>query len=178
VKTEKDFKASVEVLRHNLNGFHSGTEECYRPVAVELRKLLCDNRKSLLPRARPEIKLHKLHWTEVLENSPTLAKGLTSIMPGKLISINGIGSFELTFARPEIEMEVQNWIEQPFFNIKITVKEIIKSVGDKEGAHSDKEYNDTLLFARTIKYIDKESHVAGIIGIGKYLSALFEEHGI
>jgi len=175
-KTQTDFSASIKVLRHNLNGYHSGTKECYRPVSVELRKLLCD-KNPLLSRAKPEIRLHKLNWTEIFEKSPSLKEGLTMIMPGRLTVKNGTGFFELMFADSKTLMEISDWIEQPFLNIQITIREIIKSVGDKEGAHSDLSYNDTLLLAKKIKYLDNESHISGIIGIGDYLSSLLNYKG-
>jgi hypothetical protein len=38
-------------------------------------------------------------------------------------------------------------------NINITIRELIKSVADKEGAHSDPVFDSTLLFAKLIKYV-------------------------
>ena len=168
-KTRRDFIASLKVLRFNLEGFLSGIVEWYRPISVELRKLLCD-RNALLPRAMPGIKLHKLHWTEVLENNPSLKDGLFMIQPGSIKMENGFCSFELKFAGPQSLMEVKDWIDQPLLNINITIKELIKSVGDKEGAHSDQNYNSTLEFANATKYGDRGSHITSIIAIGKFLN--------
>ena len=43
-KSEKDFEASFSVLASNIKSYYSGNKHAYRPVAVELRKLLCDTK--------------------------------------------------------------------------------------------------------------------------------------
>ena len=65
-KSESDFRASLRILSKAVNDYIGGFEDAYRTVAVQLRLLLCD-RNPLLPRVRPELQLHKLKWTEVLE---------------------------------------------------------------------------------------------------------------
>ena len=65
-KSEADFRASLRILSKAVNDYFGGFEDAYRIVAVELGLLLCD-RNPLLPRVRPELQLHKLKWTEVLE---------------------------------------------------------------------------------------------------------------
>ena len=174
-KTELDFIASKKVLKLSIENYKNGVKEAYRPASVELRKLLCD-KKALLSRARPDLKLHKLHCTEVFENAPSLKDGLTMIMPGRLsIDSNGNSWFELTFSKEQALMTVEDWISQPFLNINITIRELIKSVADKEGAHSDLKYGDTLEFSKMIKYINDESHIPGIIAIGDYLCKWIED---
>ena len=167
-KSEADFRASLRILSKAVNDYIGGFEDAYRTVAVQLRLLLCD-RNPLLPRVRPDLQLHKLKWTEILEGMPSLAEGLAIMMPGQLtFSGGGLSYFELLFAKSGL-LPVNRWIEQPFFSPHVTVVEIIKSVADKEGAHSDPSFNDTLLEAKVVKYVDVESHIPGIIAIGQYL---------
>lgn len=84
----------------------------------------------------------------------------------------------MTFANGWIEMEIIDWLEQPFFNQAITIREVIKSVGDKEAAHSDENYNDTLTYSMNVKYYDKDSSAAGIIGLGDYVAEILKRNGI
>lgn len=101
--------------------------------------------------------MHKLHWTEILEKTPSLAEGLVMIMLGQLsIDKNGLSNFQLTFARSQTLISVEEWVKQPFFNVKFTVWELIKSVADKEAAHSDIDYDQNLLFAKHVQYVNDE----------------------
>jgi len=69
-------------------------------------------------------------------------------MPGQLtVSTNGNYQFELSFAQSETLMSIDDWMQQPVLSPKISVRELIKSVADKEGAHSDPDYNETLVKA-------------------------------
>lgn len=94
-KTEDDFQSSGKTLHKLVELYKSGSKEMYRPISVELRKLLCDN-NPLLPRARPDFKMHKLRLTEMLETTPLLVEGLVIVMPGRLtMDGNGNSDFQL-----------------------------------------------------------------------------------
>ncbi|MBI4528202.1 MAG: hypothetical protein HY695_30785 [Deltaproteobacteria bacterium] len=168
-KSEEDFQASLKILETAVTHYHRGLKDAYRVVAGELRKLLCDA-NPLLPRVRPKIRLHKLIWTEKLEGCPSLVNGLEVIIPGSMSQRpDGSCRFELLFAMNPVLMEVDQWIEQPFLSPSITVRELIRSVADKEGVHSDPDYNDTLIAAKLVKYIRDDSHIPSIIALGEYL---------
>jgi hypothetical protein len=116
------------------------------------------------------VQLHKLHWSEVLENCPSLAEGLEMMMPGKLLSRgDGTSYFELSFAKAGGMLEVKSWVEQPFINPQITIWHFIKSVADKEASHSDPEWDETLVRAKLVKYVEDESHLPCTVAIGEYL---------
>ena len=177
-KSVKDFNASNKLLCLAVELYRSGEIEAYRWVAVELRKLLCDT-DSLLPRVHPNFMLHKLHWTELLETMPSLADGMVMMMPGRLhVSPDGSSTFELTFAKSGEMMSASEWINQPFFSPNITIWELVKSVADKEAAHSDPDFNDTLVSAKLVKYVDKESHIPAIVAIGDYLCRWLHDSGL
>lgn len=172
-KSRDDYDASMRLVESNVDRYWAGDRDCYRVVAVQLRILLCD-RKPLLPRVIPDATLHILHWTELLQGCPSLMEGLTTIMPGELrTDTNGSSRFELLFGKSGHELSVSEWIKQPFFSLQTTVEEIIKSVADKEGAHSDPRYNTTLSSAKQISYGGTESHCHGIVAIGEYLVRRF-----
>ena len=65
-------------------------------------------------------------------------------------------------------MNIEDWLEQKILNNSITLKELIISVADKEGAHSDIAYNDTLNFGRQMLLPDKEIYKETIAAIGRY----------
>ena len=176
-KSEDDFQASVGVLQEALRMYDSGKRDAYRLIATELRKLLCDT-NPLLPRVRPRLKLHKLHVPGVLDSCPSLGEGLEVIMPGQLsISRDGTYDFELAFAQPITLMEPTEWVRQPFLSPSITIWELIKSVADKEGAHSDPDYNETLVRAKMVKYVRDDSHIPNIVALGRYLAMWLRDSG-
>ena len=44
-KSLHDLDASLAVIETNMKAYHSGVKSAYLPVAVELRKLLCDTQR-------------------------------------------------------------------------------------------------------------------------------------
>jgi hypothetical protein len=114
----------------------------------------------------------------VLEKAPSLADGLVVIMPGRLdISATGVSKFALTFAESGEMMAPKEWIGQPFLSPSITLWELVKSVADKEATHSDPDFNQTLVNAKMVKYVDKDSHIPAIIAIGDYLCTWIHDSG-
>lgn len=169
-KSLLDFHASIAILRVNIDLFHNGRYVVYRTVAVELRKLLCDKKNSLLSRIFVEVKLQQLNSAAMFQKHPELLVGLVHFAPGRLtFSSSGEPRYELNFAKDKTLLSLEEWVEQPFFNKEITIRELIKSVADKESAHSDLEYNPTLLNGNSFQYGNIESHVLSIIAIGKYV---------
>ena len=169
-KNDEDFRASKIILRENLRLFAEGTRDVYRVIAVELRKLMCDRPQPLLMRIFREVNLHKLHLTGLLEQRPSLADGLDAYIPGRLPrDANGQAVFTLLFDKSMQQLPLNEWVQQPCFNPVITVQDVIKSIADKEGAHADPAYNDTLEKMRGWKLIEDESHKMVVCGIAKYL---------
>ncbi len=175
-KNKQDLINSFKLLEIHLNSYERGNFLLYQPMAVELRKLLCETRpSSLLSRVIPDFHLHKLNFVKILENTPSLLKGLQNFMPGRLEIINqNVAVFTLLFSKDIEQMPVDNWVDQIFFKEGVTIRELIKSVADKEGAHSDKDYNNTLLHCKRWSFNDIESHILGVYAISKYVLALFK----
>lgn len=184
-KSEQDFTESVTLLHRYVDGYYTGEKAFYRPLATELRKLLCDtNRRkdtSLLPRVRPRLKLKRLLWTDPLTgectdpNMPPVPKMDGCILLNQLdLSINssGLCIAKLQFQKKTVLMDVPNWVAQPFVNIGgkyISMRELIKSVADTEGAHSDPKFDDTLLRARSLQIAGDASHLPHLIAIADYI---------
>ena len=53
---------------------------------------------------------------------------------------------------------------------RTTIREFIRSVADKEGAHADPAANDTLRLAGSIHYGTDDSHLHEIAAIAEYIS--------
>jgi hypothetical protein len=170
-KAAVDFVASLAVLEANIELFQRGVKDTYRVVATELRKLLCDGKNALLPRVFDSIRLHKLHWTYILERTPSLAEGLQILVPGRLEVRDGKTHFELLFAPTQEQLVLEEWLQQPMLGPDLSIRELIRSVADKEGAHADPSYNDALVRAKSVKYVTDESHLQCIVGIAEYLVA-------
>ncbi|HCM42748.1 MAG TPA: hypothetical protein DIS66_05510 [Candidatus Omnitrophica bacterium] len=67
-------------------------------------------------------------------------------------------------------MSIVDWLNQPLFNEEITVGELVRSVADKEGAHSDPDYNDTLRVTYAFHSpFNGYAHQEYIVYIGEYI---------
>jgi hypothetical protein len=169
-KTAADFLASVDVLNANLDLFHRQIRQVYRPLATELRKLLCDKPdRTLLPRVFEDVRLHKLASTERLERSPVW-RDATFFSSGTLLVTREVTRYTLEFAASREQMPLDVWLQQPIMSPQMTIRDLIRSVADKEGAHSDPAPNDVLKFTGRIRYGADVSHSHEIAGIAEYIA--------
>jgi hypothetical protein len=145
-------------------------------MAVELRKLLCDSNPSpLLARVLSQFRLYKLHVAEIMENAPSLLNGLKHFMPGKLISTKyNVPILLLSISNKKETMAINEWVNQIFFKENVSIRDLIKSVADKEAAHSDPEFNATLKYCKEWSYNDIFCHVVGIYAISRLVYDVFE----
>lgn len=172
-KDIEDYLASRDILKSNIHGFHQGSRELYRVVAGELRKLLCDGNNSLLPRVIPGLSL--LPLLVCLDDFPT--DGLVFLMPSVVSHNNATGpTVRSLFDFNEQYIPLKDWLEQVLFPPKITIRMLIRSVADKESAHADREYNETLKMTRSFFIFDEEVHKAHIVAIGEYILWVLESH--
>jgi hypothetical protein len=170
-KDVEDFRASRNILAANIAMFHAGHGDLYRVVAVELRKLLCDGRSTLLVRMFPELAFAPLRAELPAELRKLFeGPGFTFHM-SSLIECDGQGGSRIIemFDESLPAIPLEEWLSQKLFTSQITIKQLIRSVADKEAAHSDKEYNDTLEMTRSIRIIDKGVHEQHVVAIGEYL---------
>ena len=169
-KTASDFVASVRVLEANLDLFRNGLIDAYRPLATELRKLLCD-REPLLPRVFVEVWLHKLQSTEMLENEPNGGHGRISYFGSTSLTVTKhVTHATLDLARSGARLPCQDWVQQPFLRPGGTLWGFIKSVADKESVHSDSEPDDTLRFIDFIKYSKDPSRAHEVAALAEYIA--------
>jgi hypothetical protein len=146
-KTAADFLNSLEVMRVALAAFHQGRRPLYLPLATELRKLLCDGKSTLLPRVFEEVLLHKLASTEASERDPEMFRKLMIFSSSVLTSTSTVMRADLDLAESGARLPLDEWLKQPYLKPGITLRDFIRSVSDKEAAHSDLAANATLSIA-------------------------------
>jgi hypothetical protein len=143
----------------------------YRPVAVELRKLICDTQRgkdnSLIFRFFPDLRLHPL-----LGDQEQIDEFTTLYIPGTIRSDkHAKAKISPLFNEDGTTLSRGEWLEQKLFDKGTTVKNFIRSVADKEAAHSDPSYNSVLRKTKSIK-LSGEGFLAAelIITIGRYIT--------
>lgn len=177
-KAVDDLKHSINIFEGNIRLFHEGNISVYRVIAGQLWLLLCDGKNSLVPRVFPNLKLHPL-WGSITKEGDeewkrkfghSIKEGLVFQMPA-MVSFNGKGGskIEVLFDERRQPIELGEWLDQDLFNQKTTIRQLIKSVRHKEAAHSDKDYDDTLKFTKSIKLVDEDIHIKFIVAIGEYI---------
>ena len=182
-KAIDDLKHSMNILEGNIRLFHEGNISAYRVIAGQLWLLLCDGKNSLVPRVFQSVKLNPL-WGYMTEEENeewkrkfghSYKEGLVFQMPA-IVSFNGEGgsSIELLFDERRRPIELEEWLDQDLFNQKITIRQLIKSVRHREAAHSDKDYDETLKFTKSVKLVNEDIPIKFIIAIGEYVLRLLK----
>ena len=162
--------ASLQVIGVNVNAYYGGALHTYRPIAAELRKLLCDTQSrkdiSLLPQCFPGMQLHPLLASQSMIDEHTVL-----YIPGRM-SFDGAGGsdMQMLFNESSPMLSVSDWLDQRLFSYNITLKEFIRSIADKEGAHADKVPTDTLQLTKSVLFPGDETLAAkAIIAIARYV---------
>lgn len=162
--------ASLQVIGVNVNAYYGGALHTYRPIAAELRKLLCDSQSrrdiSLLPQCFPGMQLHPLIGSQSMIDEHTVL-----YIPARM-SFDGAGGsdIQMLFNESGPMLSVPDWLDQRLFSYDMTLKEFVRSVADKEGAHADKELNDTLRLTKSVVFPGGESLAAkATVAIARYV---------
>ncbi|MEH6517798.1 MAG: hypothetical protein V7742_14025 [Halioglobus sp.] len=171
-KALEDFQASYNIMRGNIDLFYGGNRETYRVVATELRKLLFEGERSLLYRVFRPLRMHPIRNPY---GDDEFAEHVVLQMPFR-ISHEGAGGVKVShmFDRQGQPMELEAWGNQALLNAKITLRGLVRSVSDKQGAHADPQYNDALLFSRSVKVYGVDLHKPVIVAIGEYILEFME----
>jgi len=168
-KSLHDLEASLAVISSNMTAYHAGNVHAYRPVAVELRKLLCDTQaktdNSLIKRLFPDFRLRPLSGDQ---NS--IDEHTALYIPGQM-SFDGRGGSSLSqlFNESAPSLLLDEWLEQKLFDFTTTIRSFIRSVADKEGAHSDKSYNTVLRKTKSVVLANNALIAKAILAIGRYV---------
>lgn len=172
-KAWEDLIAILDNTEDSIKLYRNGRKNAYRSTAVGLNTLLCDE-NSVLLRIFPQARLHSLNGfaAKLTEKQSYLLKDLAFSPPGKLV-FDGKGNAQIQdlFYKGQL-LPINQWLTQPLINQKITIKEFIKSIADKEGKHSDPDYNDTLKLTKPVSLASKEMNPELIVTIGEYVIGL------
>ena len=164
-KLKRDLIASRNILAVNIEAFHTGHRDVYRVVAVELRKLLCD-KQALLATLFPK---GRLNPTKSYMPNEDLAQ-LNWQIPAKFgVMEDGKPFVERVFDERREPIELDEWLNQPFFSASITVRDFIKSVADKEGAHADSNWNEALMLAKSMYLAEEQMLGLLTVAMGEYI---------
>ncbi|MDB5885503.1 MAG: hypothetical protein JWR74_1674 [Polaromonas sp.] len=161
--------ASVEAIGINVKAHYDGSQQAYRSVAGELRKLLCDVHKkkdnSLILRFFPEMRFAPLN------GPPDWIIDIADFASVGMFRTDGTGESEIEklFDHNSLALPLTEWLNQKIFNKKNTLREIIKSVADKESAHADVDSNDTLSLLKGTTVGKRTLASILIIAIARYV---------
>ena len=150
-KSLRDLDAAISNISRSLQAYYAGDPYAYLPVAVELRKLLCEQKperdESLVLRDNPRFALHPLARSSLPIDGPNVF-----LFRGP-IRLDGrySGSLGPLFDEAQPVMPLDVWRQQ-LVSQDITIRDLIKSVADKEAAHSDKNGNATLGLLQSVRY--------------------------
>ncbi len=177
-KSVDDLKHSINILESNIKVFNEGNISVYRVIAVQLYLLLCGKNDALIPRIFKNVRLHPIYGSYTKEQEEkyikqtghSMKEGLDLQIPA-MIKFDGKGGskIEVLFDERREPIELEEWLDQDLFNNNITIRQLIKSVRDKESAHSDRYYDETLQFTKSIKLVDQDIHIQFIVAIGEYI---------
>lgn len=162
--------ASIETIGNNVEAHYKGSKYAHRTVAGELRKLLCDSKhkkdNSLIPRCFPKIQFG------ILNGPPDWIFDLDAFSTAGTVQTfaNGEAEINQLFNHFEDSLFLAEWLNQKVFHKTITLKEIIKSVADKEGVHADTDGNDVLSFINRNKFGNRPFSSTTIIAIARYIT--------
>lgn len=168
-KSYGDLNAAISVMGDNILAHFQNNRHSYRPIAVELRKLLCDKRgkkdHSLLFRIYDDIHFHPL------KGNPNMLTEHTVLYIPAMIDLSGNckGKLSHLFDEGKAPIPIAQWLEQRLFSKQSTIKDFIRSVSDKEAAHSDEDYNDILRKTKSVSLAGPNLTEATIVSIARYI---------
>lgn len=176
-RSQKDFLAGfidcLEQIQLSVGNYVSGRRFAYKAISVQLRILFCD-RTPLYKRLFPNARLHP--FAGGIQNLPPSVrkydKFLSFYLPGGQRQTESgmpivVGLFNEE--TPDV-VPIEQWLDQQLLSLRITIRELIRSVANKDGgAHVDTNRNETLQKTAEIVLGDLEAHIPYIVSIGDYV---------
>jgi hypothetical protein len=163
-KAIDDLKATLNLLRDYIESYHQGKQYHYLGIAVQLRKLCCDTQRgaenSLLPKVLQGLTWHPIYesdskWLNELRTRESDPKARL-ILASPVVFSTGSPGVHSVVDETLSPISLSPWLDQVIYYGEtidgtcgeVTIRELIRSTADKEGAHSDEDYNDTLRVVR------------------------------
>jgi hypothetical protein len=75
----------------------------------------------------------------------------------------------------ECHITKEEWLNQDIVLPGVTIKKFIKSISDKEGAHSDPDIEEIIKKMNGIKIGKEETYMYVIVAIGEYIAGIIHE---
>jgi hypothetical protein len=167
--------------------FQDGKVSAYKVIATQLRMLLCDKREgkqnALVPRLFQNFRLHPLLVSLTRERYEKYKRKFGHSSKDDILfhfhgmlQPNSKGGAKITklFDESREPIELEEWLDQNLLNPEITIRELIRSVADKEAVHSDPDYNETLKSMKSFTLNREEIHIKYIVAIGEYVLKLIK----
>src|SRR5574341_73429 len=170
-----------------LAAYYGGAKHMYRPLAGQLRILLCD-RPPLLTRVFPDLAisaLRAIEWSEpdqaaLFDNNPA-RPGIQhppdqefrlARMPFLITAYeNGLQVADLEFVPGSQELPLDEWMDQriTLYPVELCLRETIRSVADKGGgAHVDDTVNSALRHMHRTGPAGAGVHVLFSVAVGRF----------
>ena len=147
----------------------------YRVVATQLGILLCD-RNALIPRLFPNVRFHRLILKprSKMETKKKIGKNryestFNFLIPGLMDLRHNRMKVLTIFDAKKPPIKFKFWIDQLLFSKDFTIRDLIKLVRNKEGAHSDPEAPIKLRITKKFFIEDDDIAKIYIIIIGEYV---------
>jgi hypothetical protein len=175
----------IAVINTCLGCYYRGARHMYRPLAAQLRIVLCD-KPPLLSRVVPDLRLGALppvEWVDPSEASafdgdvrlgfdaPPNQEFRVAEMPFRITEYeNGLQVADLRFDESKQTLALDTWMDQMLtvYPLETSLREIIRSVADKGGgAHVDDKLNRTLRLTRTTGPSGVGVHILFTVAMGR-----------
>lgn len=186
----EQLRSTFEVIDSCLGCYYAKQAHMYKPLAAQLRILLCDTQKksnnSLLFRLYPELQLASLQpisWSKKAVHPVRLYQqknGATNIaaMPFKLTQyVNGLAVADF-YHSSKVMLNIPCWLEQRVTHepTTLTAKEIIRHIADKDGgAHVDKKPSIELRLLKKLTPVERPFGEMFIIALARMVQKIGEE---
>jgi tetratricopeptide (TPR) repeat protein len=150
-KTLEDFNGVFDNLKMCVSSYIKGNFNAYRDIATNLRVLLCDKDKSIMS---------KLFDRKCLFH-PLNDKKIIKVKCDKGINFGFVANYgkrflyiQNMFDKYQDPIPINDWLKQQLIdgNPDYNIRNFIRSVSDKIGAHSDDNYNDILKLGKSVQF--------------------------
>jgi len=171
-------KDCFRIIDSCLSCYYHGESHMYKPLATQLRMLLCDSDrgedKSLLHRLFPDIRLlafRRIEWQRAPESPLAFAMEPFKIVKKK----NDLEIADWDMADPPRRLGLPEWREQvvTYHPTELRIVDIIRCVADKDGgAHYDDKAGHNLAAMRRSGPTELKLNVLFLIATGRYVQRL------
>ena len=194
METEKYLRSQLrdcfKVIDTCLACFYANERHMYKPLAGQLRILLCDSNRrkdnSLLPRIYPALKISGLapiNWSThragpIAMRQPDNGTARIAMMPFEIIRYrNGLVVANLLCNKNNL-LDVSTWMDQDvtIHPTPLTAREIVRHIADKGGgSHIDKDSSPQLRYMSQLTPAGQPFGELFVLALGRLCQAIGEQ---